>query len=58
MWPYKKYFINFYKGSDTSLEKINEFLKKQNLLRTTEEQRQIMNGLITIREVSEAIKKV
>lgn len=33
-----------------SLEKIDEHLKKQNLSRITEEQRQIMNRPITIKK--------
>lgn len=40
-----------------SLQKIDEYLKKQNLSKITEEQRQIINGPLTIWKVFEAIEK-
>lgn len=50
--------LNFvFELMDISLEKIDEELKPENLLRITERQRQIMNGPIRKREVSEAINK-
>lgn len=36
---------------------MDEYLQKQNLPKITENQRQILDGPITIREVCEAIKK-
>lgn len=41
-----------------SPEKIDQYLKKQKLCQITEEESSIMNGLITIREMVEAIKKI
>jgi len=54
---FHQYYITLYKGQEISSEKVNEYLHKQNLLKITENQRQILNGLITIRELCEAIQK-
>lgn len=51
-----QYYSNLYRRHYISLEKIDEYFRKQNLPNMTEE-RQIMNGPITTRDVSRAIKK-
>lgn len=49
------YYSNLYKHNEVPLIKI-EHLGKQNLSQITVDQRCIMNGPITVREVVEAIK--
>lgn len=40
-----QYFSNMYNASGISLKKIGDYLKKQNLLKITKQQKLIMNGL-------------
>ena len=55
---FHQYYTNLYKRHDILPERIDEYIKRQKLPEITEEQKQLINGPITISEMEEVIKKI
>ena len=54
---FHSFFSNLYKKQEISLEKINDYLNRQDLPKLTQSQKAILNDAITTFEIVEAIKK-